>query len=86
MLPETLSCLEKLVKNGLRIYGPKPQISPTLVGWPGSEQKLQAMADKMWPKNETSQPYGKGWVFADGSIQEIVGVIPDVSIPDELDK
>ena len=86
MLPETLACLEKLVRDGLRIYGPKPVTSPTRVGWPESEQTLQAMADKMWPKTGTSQPYGKGWVFADGSIQEIVGVIPDVSIPDELDK
>ena len=86
MLPETLACLEKLVKNGLRIYGPKPEISPTLIGWPESEQKLRALADKMWPKNGISKQYGKGWVFADGSIQEIVGVIPDVSIPDELDK
>ncbi len=86
MLPETLSCLEKLVQKGLRLYGPKPKISPSLTGWPKSDENIKNMADKMWPTSETKRQYGKGWVFSDGSMEEIVGIVPDVSIPQNLDK
>jgi hypothetical protein len=83
---ETLMVLENLVQGGLRLYGPMPEISPSLEGGPESDEKLKSIVARMWPSTGNCKQYGKGWVFSDGSVEEIVGIIPDVSIPESLAK
>lgn len=63
----TLQEVERLVKAGAAVSGPKPSRVPGLTNFPHNDQKLQTLADRIWGdcdgKLTTDAPFGKGRVF-----------------------
>ena len=87
MTPRLLGKLRDLVQNGAQVIGPKPEKSPSLVGYPQSDEEVQGLADELW--GDTSSPgekvTGKGRVFWGKSPEEVLrvlGVAPDVEFPE----
>jgi hypothetical protein len=84
MRPELLSKIKELVKQGAVVLGPKPERSPSLQGYPQSDEQVRAMADELWgnidgTKNKVHH-YGKGMVISGMNMQEaldLIKVIPD---------
>ena len=64
---EVLQKLEKLVKEGMTLIGPKPIETTGLSGFPNSDQVLTKLTDKLWGKIDcktiTENKYGKGRVI-----------------------
>lgn len=86
MRPELLAKIEKLVKDGLNVLGPKPLRSPSLQNYPEADKKVLETADRMWTmaEGEKSAKVGKGTVWIDTPIDAILkenGVKPDLSVP-----
>mgnify|MGYP001028911377 CR=1 FL=1 len=86
MRPELLAKIEKLVKDGLNILGPKPMRSPSLQNYPEADNKVAETANRMWTmaEGEKSATVGKGTVWVDTPIDFIlnkIGVKPDLSVP-----
>ncbi len=76
--------IQELVSAGATVVGPKPQRTPGLTGYPGSEQQLRIIADKVWGKKTDAatqqRSYGKGRVVSGLSIRDVlrqVAVPPD---------
>lgn len=82
MTEELAKKLEQLVKNGLRLYGPKPTTVPSLENYPTSETTVKDIAEKLWGSSSKNN-YGKGVVISKGTFREVVGIAPDVSVPDK---
>ena len=82
MTEELAKKLEQLVKNGLRLYGPKPTTAPSLENYPTSETTVKDIAEKLWGSSSKNN-YGKGVVISKGTFREVVGIAPDVSVPDK---
>jgi hypothetical protein len=77
MTPTLARKLKQFVDEGATLLGPKPQFSPTLVGYPESEHDLKQIADTLW----SLAPRG-GKVMTGLSIGEALqalGVEPDFS-------
>jgi len=88
VLPETnrmtLPVLEKiqsLVNAGATIYGPWPEKSPSLAGFPESDQKIQAIAKEVWGdcdgKTITEHACGKGKVCWGLPLEKVLAVPSD---------
>ncbi len=88
VLPDTdrmsvpvLRKIEALVSAGAVIYGPKPTKSPSLSGYPESDQTIAELTAKLWGpcdgKTVTEHAYGKGKVVWGAPLQSVVGVEPD---------
>jgi hypothetical protein len=92
VLPEdvhhlTLPVLRKirdLVAAGATVVAPKPKGTPSLMGYPASEDEARAIANEVWGavdgKNVTRSEYGKGQVYWGLSIDEVLAeekVAPD---------
>ncbi len=75
-----LQSIEKLVKSGATVVGPKPVRTPGLTGGMAeSDEQLQALADKLWNDGQ----YGKGRVFEAANFAEIeqqLGLEPDFKV------
>lgn len=88
MRPEFLEKLQKLVKDGLVIIGPKPESSPSLKDYPKADSQVAAIADEMWDGDKFFNRvigYGKGKVYPDASIEEVMadlGIEPDFKAND----
>ena len=66
MTPELLEKITELVKAGAVIYGAPPVASPSLIGYPKCDTRVQKLAETLWGK--TSEPvrqFGKGRIFRD---------------------
>ncbi|MBQ7179770.1 MAG: hypothetical protein IJR87_00595 [Bacteroidaceae bacterium] len=48
----TLRKLKELAEGGAAIFGPKPEFSPSLDGYPESDVEYQALADELWGKTD----------------------------------
>ena len=76
-----LKKIESLVKQGAVVYGPKPTKSPSLAGYPGSDQQIQSIADAVWGncdgKTVTEHTYGNGRVVWGKPLQPVIGTPPD---------
>jgi len=48
MTPETLACIAGLVKAGATVMGNPPRKSPSLVGYPGCDERVRRAAEKLW--------------------------------------
>jgi hypothetical protein len=80
-----LTKLEKLVRDGATLLGPKPERDTSLADYPRCDEQVKAIAGKMWGSNESTtaagHAYGKGTVIADRKrIREILqqrGTGPD---------
>jgi hypothetical protein len=69
MTPELLDKLEALVAGGATIIGPRPRQSPSLVGYPHSDQRISERADSLWGATgqgaePTARAHGQGRVIA----------------------
>ncbi len=76
-----LQKIESLVKRGAVVYGPKPAMSPSLAGYPQSDQHLQSIANAVWGdcdgKAVQAHFYGKGRVAWGESLTALVGTVSD---------
>jgi len=84
MTAEVIAKLEKLVRAGATIIGPKPTTSVGLRGDKKAEATVRKIADAMWGKTDNPPKgkitYGKGTIYAGDNIREALiekGVIPD---------
>jgi hypothetical protein len=68
--------IEEMVAAGATVIGPKPQRTPGLTDYPGGEQQLNAIADKMWGTGATAPvlqiAYGKGRVISGVSVRDVL--------------
>ncbi len=88
MRPELLQKLEGFVKEGLIVYGPKPLQSPSLKGFPGCDDSVRDLADRLWGDidgvTRMQHRYGKGQLlFGQGlaGLFQIIHLTPDVIMP-----
>ncbi len=87
MRPELLAHLQKLVDKGLVMLGPEPERSPSLEGYPESDEKVREMAAKMWQSGSGARMvrYGDGRIYNNADLEYVlsdIGVKPDFSIGD----
>lgn len=93
-----LKQIDKFVRDGATVLGPKPVRSPGLTGYPKCDVDIQSLAARLWGKLDSNQvrerPYGKGWIIWDRNrVREILQqrkAIPDFACsstnkPVELD-
>lgn len=82
---DALSKIASMIKQGIRVYGPKPTGSPSArdAGW---EAEYARLADEIWgnnPAGEGSRGYGKGtvyWGMPFPDALEMAGVAPDIAM------
>jgi len=74
VLPETrkmtlhvLRKIHDLVREGATVVGPRPESTPGLSGYPGSEETLKALSYELWGDldgvSRTKREFGKGNIF-----------------------
>lgn len=81
--------IRNLVRDGATIVGPKPKHTPSLGGFPSSEEEVIAIGNEVWGACDgisiKSNKYGKGQVFTGVSPAEVLkklNVLPAVKIPE----
>ena len=80
-----LKKIEKLVRDGATVLGPKPIHSSGLTGYPKCDAEIQSLAVKLWGdcdgQTVREHTYGKGWIIWDRNrVREILEqrkIIPD---------
>ncbi|MET3115189.1 hypothetical protein AAKU52_002935 [Pedobacter sp. CG_S7] len=87
MRPELLEKIERLVKEGGVILGPKPNRSPSLADFATADNKVKKLAAEIWGKidckNVKTNEYGKGLVMDGLDLQQAldkIGAIPDFKL------
>src|SRR5207237_4568485 len=75
----TLPVLKKirdLVADGAIVSGPKPGKSPSLSGYPQSDDEIRAVANDLWEpadrKSVTEHAYRKGTVYLGKTLNEVI--------------
>ncbi len=88
MRPELLEKIEKLVADGAIVLGPAPERSPSLENQPEADQKVKALAKKLWGDvdgvNMKQRQYGKGSICHGMSFEELfaqLDYVPDCKVP-----
>lgn len=95
MRPELLRKLQTLITQGLAIMGPAPKRSPSLQGYPQTDDEVKRLASSIWPAASTGQAndfagaktfrsYGKGTVISNMDMQEALDLLkikPDLLLP-----
>jgi hypothetical protein len=84
---DVLRKVRDMVKEGIAVVGPKPQVNPGLTGYPNSDSELRQIADEVWGDlngtTVTDRTYGKGHVFWGlpmASVLDKLGIKPDCAI------
>ena len=84
MSPAVLRRIRDLVINGAVVFGPKPERSFGLAGYPQSDDQVKRMADEMWGsidgKAVISHRLGAGRVYWTGSPDNLQPVLDDMKI------
>lgn len=82
--PEVLKKLEKLIRAGAVVFGPKPLQSNSLINYPACDGEVRRLGEKIWGDCDgikvTSHPYGKGKVYDGLSLRAVMydlGIKPD---------
>lgn len=88
MLPKSLEIVESLVREGATVVGPPPTRSPSLQGYPETDQKVKRIARQMWGQEafnarrsdvtaqpEVNRPLGKGRVICGKSWTEVFDIL-----------
>ena len=85
--PEFARKVRDLVREGATIVGPKPKHTPSLEGFPSSEEEVVAIGEEVWGLCDgtevKSNKYGKGQVYSGVSPAEVLdglNVVPAVRI------
>ncbi len=73
---ELLRKVRDLVRDGAIVVGPKPEHTPGLTGYPGSDEELRRLADEVWGNLDgtsvTERSFGKGRVFWEESMTAVL--------------
>ncbi len=76
MTLELLSKIRDMVNQGLWLVGPKPEHSPSLAGYPASEEEVNRIADELWGNLNgttiTERAFGRGRVFWGAPLPEVL--------------
>jgi hypothetical protein len=68
--------IRDLVAAGATVIAPRPTKSPSLTGYPSSDDEVRAIANEVWGpidgKSITKHDYGKGKVYWGKSVQEVL--------------
>ncbi|MDG1358641.1 MAG: glycosyl hydrolase [Akkermansiaceae bacterium] len=72
--PEALEKVHALVNAGATIIGPRPSRSPSLQGFPQSDEKIKALAASIWPEGSGAgeRQVGKGKIITGKSFEQIL--------------
>lgn len=80
---EVLQKIEQLVKEGGTIIGIPPHRSPSLRGYPESDNLIKKIGERMWyDKSKKKLSYGKGRIFSNVDFKTVfneIGLLPDCS-------
>lgn len=83
---DVLKKLEKLVREGAIIIGPKPERTTSLKNYHECDTQVKELADKIWGKCDgqtvLSNKYGKGTVYWGKSLKQ---VLDECNIPPDLE-
>ncbi|ANH84122.1 glycoside hydrolase family 2 [Niabella ginsenosidivorans] len=81
---DVLKKIERLIKEGLTVYGPRPIEATGLTGYPHSDRELKLIADRLWGSIDgtaiTEKSTGKGKVIWGRDINDVLAamkVMPD---------
>ncbi|MFM7182838.1 MAG: glycosyl hydrolase [Verrucomicrobiales bacterium] len=87
MRPQVADTIRRLVRDGATVLGPKPVSSPSLAGFPASDQDLAKIAGEVWGAFEGGSPkthaFGSGKVHDGidlGTLLADLKVEPDVTV------
>jgi hypothetical protein len=87
MRPEVVKAIQRLVKAGATVVGPKPSVSPSLQNYPESDKEVSTCANELWGKVDGNavkqQTYGAGRVIDGLSLKEVFGItglLPDAEV------
>jgi len=73
-----LTKIAELVEAGAIVVGPRPQKSPSLIGFPDCDQQVQKLADRVWGdcdgKNVTEHALGKGKIVWGVAPEKVLAV------------
>ncbi len=90
---DVLQKLEKLVAAGATVVGPKPVRSNGLTEYPRRDERVRALADKLWGpcdgKEVLEHSYGQGKIVWGRSLREILrarGIGPDFQFASRSDQ
>ncbi|MBE0655226.1 MAG: glycoside hydrolase family 2, partial [Bacteroidales bacterium] len=72
MTPELLEKISRLVDEGAVIYGNAPEGSPSLMNYPECDKQVIALAGEMWKDPSNLNLYGKGKIYQNMTIQEVM--------------
>ena len=76
MRTAVIAKIEKLIRQGGCIYGPKPVKSPSMQDYPECDEQVQATAVQLWSANysggKLNREYGKGRVFNDMDLEQVL--------------
>ncbi len=83
---DVLRKLEKLIRAGAVVFGPKPSQTNSLIGFPACDKEVKRLADKIWGdcdgKLVTMHNYGKGKVYYGLPLWK---VMKELGIPKDFD-
>ena len=89
MTPAMARKIRSLVAAGATVVGPKPQISPSLSGYPECDSELQKIADEVWGNcdgaNVKQHTFGQGKVICGKAMPDILNNTPDFECISKLD-
>jgi hypothetical protein len=71
--PEFVAKIDSLVREGATVIGNPPKKSPSLSGYPGCDQKLRIIAERIWGTVKTqpgiiTRQYGKGKIITGNDV------------------
>lgn len=88
--PEVLAKIKELVNEGAVVWGPKPETSPSLQGYPQADQQVKQLAGELWGAIDGSSvkvnKVGKGMVISGMEMADVMNLIklsPDCKITTE---
>jgi len=72
MTPETLETVTELVKAGATVMGHPPRKSPSLMGYPACDERVQQLSSRLWgEKPQEKRDFGKGWILRPSTATDI---------------
>ncbi len=90
--PEVLEKIERLVREGAAVCGPKPRRAAGLTNYPACDDKVRDIAERVWGDCDgvrvREHAYGKGKVYWGVPVAEILrlrGLGPDFSASADMD-
>ena len=87
MRPEVAEAIQRLVKEGATMIGPKPEISPSLQNYPDCDKRVRQIADEVWGsvdgQSVKEHACGQGRVYDGVQLEKVfakIGIDPDIKV------